>query len=407
MKTKIQKTIIATSIAALFIAPVAAFAKDKWEYHEDQWGQVKSYGNVPLSQDSAGEWGPWSEFVQPAAGGPVVGFLPQAGGERYRPLPPVQPVTDTCAAGAWCGFAVYMNHSSQYEGYSYSDGGEGTARMALKLKPDNPSVVKIGTWTGTGNYGDGGEGPGTVSFDLTHLNGVPPWLTQSGLMSGYFGNNNNEGLHEFSASLDADDGYSEVNGLPHRYSYYWGALPTTNPEVAAGWFSLENYISGNNTYGFYVAGIQTPQSYLNTQRGEVNATYSGNSLDANGTRIPVDIAVNFSNATWSGSWNGGSDGWTNTTTDSKGNSYVYGQVGFKVENGTINGAQLSATSANNNLSALDGTVKGSVQGTFFGKEAGSIGGAHNIVKSTDGESYRNYTDHTNVGVFLVDKVTPK
>ena len=86
---KTQNTLIAASVAFAFAASHGAWAKDKnWEFHEEKWGQVISYGKVPIADDSASQWGPWSEFVEPAAG-PAVPFLAATEGEPYRPVPTV------------------------------------------------------------------------------------------------------------------------------------------------------------------------------------------------------------------------------------------------------------------------------------------------------------------------------
>ncbi len=85
-----------------------------------------------------------------------------------------------------------------------------------------------------------------------------------------------------------------------------GRLPTTNKEVAVGWFKryVDNYVRGLSeedngytqdykyTHGYYVAGIVTPQAYLDSQRaGNVIATYQGNSFDWSGYQVPVDMTV--------------------------------------------------------------------------------------------------------------------
>ena len=87
MKTK--NALIAASVALAFAASHGAWAKDKnWEFHVEKWNQVISYGKVPIADDSVSQWGPWSEFVEPAAG-PAVPFLAATEGEPYRPVPTV------------------------------------------------------------------------------------------------------------------------------------------------------------------------------------------------------------------------------------------------------------------------------------------------------------------------------
>jgi len=71
------KTTIALGIALAFSASNAALAMEKdWKFHEDKWQEVISYGSVPIANESSGEWGPWSEFIQPAAGPAVGKVLP-------------------------------------------------------------------------------------------------------------------------------------------------------------------------------------------------------------------------------------------------------------------------------------------------------------------------------------------
>jgi len=418
---KPQRTLIATCIAALF-ASGAVMAKDKWVYNEDKWDDTRSYGSVNIDQDSVQQWGPWEQFVEPAAGTPSVAFLDGALTDPYRNIPKTV-ADDVCRAGDWCGYAVYQNYEWKYE-YQY-DGEEGyggyytssknsrpyAGKFGLTLKPDDPSVVTI----------DGGEGSGKVSWRLAALagNAAPVLGASHDPMNAYFGDwyyyyYSTGGLHNFSASEQTSGSsaydYSSVYGYPHdgSYYYYW-YLPTNNKEVAAGYFYryIYDYVSGDGaetgreTYGSYVAGIATPQAYLDAQRaGNVIASYQGNSVDGYyGYQIPVNMTVNFGNATWSGSWNNGSDGYAYQTTDSYGNKYVYGQVGFNAS-GTVSGANIQSTS----VSANDGTVTGKVQGTFYGQTAGSIGGVHDIVKTRP----EVYTASSNVGVFLVDKVqTPQ
>ncbi len=413
---KTRKTIIAASIAALLVVPMTVSAKSKWEYHESQWNEVMSYGSVSLAEDSAQQWGPWSEFVQPAAGGPSVVFLPQVA-ELYRPIPKTDPtptptpVDDFCKSGEWCGYAVFQNQSSSWDNqeggegrqssYTYTSTRPHPARFALALNPDDPSITA-----------GSGTGSGAAAWRMASLNGVTPLFGESGLMSADFGgtwwwgDSTDEGLHTFYAdrSTSSNDTYerSWAYGIPHDY-YWWYYLPTNNDEVAVGWFGREvyNYMSGGDgyggdgsesaVYGYYVAGITTPQAYLDTQRaGNVIASYAGNSMDWSGYTSPVNMTVNFGNATWSGSWNNGANGYTYTHTAGDGTQHLYGQVGFNAS-GTISGANIQSTS----VSAADGAVSGSVQGTFFGQTAGSVGGVHDIVKD----------NLPHAGVFLVDKVT--
>ena len=436
MKTK--RTVLAACIATLFISGTV-FAKDTWEYHESGWNNVNSYGKVAIAQDSVSQWGPWEDFVEPAAGAPSPVAMPGAvGSDPYRTIPTTVVANDVCRSGDWCGYAVFRNYEWNYNHSEENEGSVYTRPMAglfaLTLTPDDPNAVTV----------DGGSGSGKVSWRLASLTDTPPTFTNSGADApASFGNwywwyNSEQGLHNFQANRETSTSSGNTStydrtyayGYPHDYYYYYG-LPTSNKEVAVGWFEryVESYVrgegessywdKGTETYGYYVAGIATPQAYLDSQRaGNVVATYSGASYDWwSGYQTPVNMTVDFRNASWSGSWNGGSDGNVYTGTDSKGNQFWYGQVGFNAS-GNISGANIQSTS----LSANDGAVTGKVQGTFFGQTAGSIGGVSDIVKtktvSGGNEALRATTltviqpttvtaPHT--AVFLVNKVdnTPR
>lgn len=428
MKTK--RTVIAACIATLFISGTV-FAKDKWEYHESGWNNVNSYGKVVIAQDSVNQWGPWESFVEPAAGAPSVAMPGATGSDPYRTIPTTVVANDVCQSGDWCGYAVFRNYQWNYN-YSEDDEGSVYTRplaglFSLTLTPDDPNAVTV----------DGGTGEGKVSWRIASLGDTQPIFVNSGAGApATFGNwyyyGEQGGLHNFYANRDTSTSSGNINtydrsyayGYPHDYYYYYW-LPTSNKEVAVGWFGryVESYVrgegegdywdNGTQTHGYYVAGIATPQAYLDAQRaGNVIATYSGASYDWwSGTQTPVNMTVDFRNASWSGSWNGGSDGNVYTATDSKGNQFWYGQVGFNAS-GNISGANIQSTS----VSANDGAVTGKVQGTFYGQTAGSIGGVSDIVKTkttySGNEEYRTATvtvtqptpvtaPHT--AVFLVNK----
>lgn len=84
MKTK--QAVIGVCVAALF-ASSAAIARDKWDYSEGAWDKTQSYGQVTVAQDSVQQWGPWEQFVEPAAGAPSgVQFAGAGSGDLYRPI---------------------------------------------------------------------------------------------------------------------------------------------------------------------------------------------------------------------------------------------------------------------------------------------------------------------------------
>lgn len=83
---KPNKAVIALGIALAFSAGRATAGQNNLELHADKWHSVIAYAQVPVSQDSAAEWGPWSQFVQPAAGQQAT-FLPEATNEPYKAIP--------------------------------------------------------------------------------------------------------------------------------------------------------------------------------------------------------------------------------------------------------------------------------------------------------------------------------
>lgn len=414
---KANRTVIAACVTTLFVSGTA-FAKDSRNYHESEWNNVRSYGNVIIANDSVEHWGPWHDLAEPSAGFSTPLALLGAGkNEPYRTNPTTSAATvatgtDVCRAGDWCGYAVFVNYEYSNEKGDYSVTKPMSGLFGLTLTPDNPLLVTI----------NGGSGRGSSSWRLASLTDTAALFKDSGnAVPTNFGNNwwygSDSGLHNFYAyggtSKTVGDkvyeDYSQAYGLPHSNNYYYWQLPTSNTEVAVGWIYrwVASYVRGDyydegsytdsakQVSGMYVAGIATPQSYLDAQRaGNVVATYSGNSYDWHGYQVSVNMTVNFGNASWTGSWNNGTDGYVGTATDSKGNVYSYGQVGFNAA-GTINGANIQSTS----LSARDGTVSGKVQGTFYGQTAGSIAGVSDIVKTKTGSTVAA----SNTALFLVNK----
>ncbi|MBS1130860.1 MAG: hypothetical protein H6R16_1862, partial [Proteobacteria bacterium] len=361
MKTK--RTIIAACIATLFLSGTV-FAKDTWEYHESGWNNVKSYGKVVIAQDSVGQWGPWEDFVEPAAGAPAPVAMPgMSGGDQYRnnpdiiviPTPTPTPETKGCAAGAWCGYAIFKDsthvrqsggwdyRSLSYEGDGYNFKKYSPALFTLMLTPDSLPISS--SWYGTS---------GTASWGLEPLNGAEaPNFANSGSPQAvrFY-----EYLNHFH---DQGEGTSLIDGVSHgpNWGYeaalmfatydgdrhfdkaitgtlykvgeepiYWKGkiigwrdvyvTLKADPDVAIGQFerqSVESYTSGTGesaitttttktTTGYYVAGIATPQSYLDSQRaGNVTANYVGGSFDGS-QQGKVDITVKFAPGTWSGNW---------------------------------------------------------------------------------------------------------
>lgn len=411
MKTK--RTVIAACIATLFISGTV-FAKDKWEYHESGWSNVHSYGKVVVAQDSVNQWGPWEDFVEPAAGVPSPIAMPgMSGSDPYRNNPVVV-VTEGCAAGAWCGYAIYRNSSTGGQEiltrsyYKPSDPWS-AGLFALTPTPDDPSITA-----------GSGRGEGNVFWRVTPLGATDPTFSDSGAsipadFGGGYGWYRDDGLHHFHAwtGNETDSGWesSSATGFSHNWlsseatsevGYGWFALAVkgADKEVAVGTFEREvaTYTSGNEEYrywdestartnGYYVAGVATPQAYLADQQArDIRAYYAGGSFDGS-SQGKVLIQVQFAPATWQGQWTGA--------------------MNFKAE-GNISGANISSNSVSALYSGSSSSYAGSVQGTFYGQQAGSIGGVSTVTKTytppVDARIAQMPSTQTQTAVFLVNKV---
>lgn len=426
MKTRM--TVIAASVALMFASAQLAHAVQKM--HEEEWGKTPLYGDVTIAGDKVDDWGPWKEFVQPAAGAPGVGFL---GGGRNDPPPPIPPTHEEgCAAGSWCGYVVYNT-------YAYGDGQSVRNRpqaglIELRPTPDDPSVVTV----------LGGSGAGMQAFKITPMEGSDPLLVMPGLIAAMNGTMVNvpvdfgmdttwvgtrDGLANFSgydggeSNLTIDgvtlsgwnagiaghnrvwargkDTGDQYDATPYMtmggylYVSIWGYVNGSGDE------SYYNYISASDGAEGYVAGIVTPMADMAAlQAGNVTASYVGFTSGGKSTsyQSPVAMTVNFGNATWSGTWNGGSDSlrYISKGTDSDNRDYVVGRVGL-IASGTVTGANFQSTSVSANKAV---SVTGSVQGSFYGPQAAGLGGVVNVVKTTEAYGPASYVD-----VFAAQKVT--
>jgi len=419
---KTRQTIIAAAVAALLVSSTA-FAK---ELHEDKWNHVKSYGNVLLTEDSVDNWGPWSDFVEPAAGAPSPVQMPGSGGsDPYKKTPDV--LTQGCATGDWCGYAIFRDKSSESGG----DYPSVYAREGMKYRtPMNAGLFSLSFVADPSITAGSGQGEGTVFWRLTSLDTlVVPNFTDSGTpIPVYFGGRRDDGLHHFRTvepeyeafMLSGTSDTSSASGFSHSKRSYeaerglGGRGPfemavsaryydadngwTKNDEVAVGKFmrQVETYTSGEevryydggsysstSTNGYYVVGIATPQSYLASQRaGDVTAFYRGGSF--NGTSQGcVEIKVQFGTGTWNGSWS----------------PMGKGTFGFDAS-GTISGSKINSDSITSRQGVA--TASSYVQGTFYGQTAGSIGGVSSVTLTTNNDA-RSLMPATQTAIFLVNK----
>ena len=440
---KTRQTIIATSVAALLISG-NAFAKEAHELHEHLWSQIKSYGQVLVEEDSVDNWGPWADFVEPAAGGPSpVPLLGAGGSDAYKNIPntiPPETITETgCSAGSWCGYAIFRDKASKSGG----DYPTVMARESVKSKAQwNAGLFSLTFVADTEITAGSGHGDGSVFWRLSSLDSlVNPNFTDSGTeIPVYFGGRKGDrdnGLHHFhtiypemdtlvysdstdSASASAFSHQRSTSEARHGLhgtgpfekavaaKYYDTASERwyKNDEVAVGKFmrQVESYTSGEyglyseggssrsltSTDGYYVVGVATPLTYLADQQSrDIRAYYSGGSFDGS-RQGSVVIEVKFGPATWNGYWS----------------SMGKGTFGFEAS-GTITGANINSTSITSDRGIA--APSSYVQGTFYGQTAGSIGGVSSVtVTQTPSVEARialpTTQTQTQNAIFLVNKV---
>jgi len=393
-RSRIKKGLLFAGLAGASIALLsqpALAAKGGKQYHEDEWKKTKTYGNTVIAEDSATEWGPWKQFIQPAAGPLAIAPMPgmrSDGSNYYRPEsveeyspkytldkedPIINPVVDPCQGGDWCG---YMVQRSTNRITPTTDSGSITYERGSSV----PTRMTIGF-----DAPDGLEGEGTLVYALTRLtdhyledvegeyynSGDIP-VEYDGLLAHFYGSDDSD----FDGHSPNDDDhltYGQFNQWYGSNDARWGT--STDPDWQGGPF---------------LAGNTTPLADM-ASRGEISGTIAFGGQSAGGA--DVSFEVNFADASWSGTWNRGSDSTVALHTDSNtGTEYVTGRVGFHAA-GSITGADFRGAAT----TADDGIVTGTVVGNFFGDGASTLGGITDITKSRTDNAYDSAR---NVDVFV-------
>lgn len=413
-----KRKVIAACIATLFVSG-SAFSKDSWQLHENEWGNVNSYGKVAVAQDSVDQWGPWEDFVQPAAGAPSPVSLPgMSSADRYRNNPVVTGGNSGCGGGDWCGYAALYSEGGNYQKESYFQYEHQIIDVALRF------LQSPGEWDGSGSLSLHGIGANAAAAAMLgqDTGAVPSWFYGApGLFEGYR-STENDGRQTYvsleTVNYDSEGYYS----TPYDPTYV--AVGQLYAYTSAGYGGYGGY-GGESDYvqigaPFVVGKLTSATDMSALQAGKVTAEYYGTTLyphygSNNFGESPVKIAVNFGNATWSGEWNKGRDGYTHTHgPDSSGTQTIFGQVGFTAQ-GAISGSNFSS----NSVGTLDtnATVTGNVRGSFYGPMAAAVGGATDITKTYSSSSDTmsriasvatpTTTSYRNVDLFIATKVDPR
>lgn len=364
MSTTFRITTVALAAALCWQAPAHAATAT-----EAQLRSVTLYADVSIQQDSTSSWGPWAEFEAPAAGNTQPVAAPRAANEPYRPLPQTGTGTSTppelppivegfCAGGSICGFGAFA---------------------AADPNPNDQTASDINPFRLNGSIVTGTEGEGSLLPEAVQLNATVLSPTGSFQLanSGQLDLTAGEGNTNFAYSREVRDG----RGRPLETYVLSPDFDRVNYDPQANQainFNLVTYVRGNTQSGWGVIGYTTPTADMAALRGTAQATYNGSDYYGNA----VAMTVNFTGGangqgTWSGTWNGGSDGTVSTQASASG-TILTGQVGFTAA-GNIQGSTFTSTSVGTNDAR--GSVTGSVQGAFFGRNAAAAGGVVDITKT--------------------------
>lgn len=328
---------------------------------------VTTSGFAITDDDSVHSWGPWSTLVQPAAGpqaptpttlaGPVVPGFGAGDSNQFTPVVEnpdndgtgVTPVEGNCVAGSVCGYALISQATSI----------DGDDPVNSSLQAATPTLTPIPVFNNENL---------TMNTSLMVNSDTSLVISESlnvpvnffgGTAWNYFAFENNRIVGLNGTTID-------VAGTPFAYG------SSFNVDLGGGNTINTRFIYGETT------GLDD-LSALNV--GNSVAAYSGSSLISGRS---VNITVDFGANTWSGSWNGGTDSGVSASASSDNLNVLTGGVGFNAS-GTLSAANIVSTS----VSATDASaISGTVNGSFFGGDAGVLAGAVDITKSVEG----SYTD---------------
>jgi hypothetical protein len=339
-------------------------------------------------KDSVSSWGQWAQNYATAAGGEfntgALAFASLGQGETGNNSQNEAGFETPagCEAGSFCGFTAFRAYASDYGEGRGVDGAEGigVAYVDLQVEPDY-----FEDYSDYGDYGDYG-----MPFGIAQVKEKSPQKTGSfgirgsgveevaidGLTGG-----GGESSTRLSRSERTETSYSSFD-----VDYYKKNLESAliRGDWRARFTEYDVWESGID--GQFVGGITTDLAQLNdfvSNLNGVTATYRGYAFGWNSHKASrMDyLTIDFGQKTWDAQWNGGADGQSKQRMGGQ----DFRGVGFTVTDGSINGINLTAGSAQ--LSALDAdSVTGSVNGALFGDAAQSVAGMIDIVKTSEGIS---------------------
>lgn len=338
---------------------------------------ISGYAVSKDYEDSVRSWGPWDTLVKPAAGpqaptptllaGPVVPGFGSGDASSFTPTVISSASTATvgrCTAGSLCGYAFIRKEDRQQQPAFAAIGNtslQTSPQAAIPVLSPIPALVL----QDNGNAKTIQTNLSVESISDIALSETVSLLNVSFLGTQFFlGFEPTLGVFISGRTID-------IAGTPFAF----GFSQRRNNEGAL----FTRFIYGESTGLDDLNGLNA---------GNVQANYSGTMISS-GTQ--VSIGVDFGAGTWSGSWNGGQDGRISQSISTDNVNVITGQVGFNAS-GTLSGANIVSTS----VSATDASaISGTVNGSFYGPDAGVLAGAVNITKTT-----QVYTDGVNRDLFV-------
>lgn len=353
---------------------------------EEQLKKIKLYGDVSIAEDSVGSWGPWSQFEPPAAG-PAAMDLPKRVSDPYRPLPqplpePVPPAELGCLGGALCGFGAF-NQAHLVDGVAaHSDYFSAILTGEITQVDDHswPKAIRLTT----------------AAFDPA----VTVLLPDSGELLRWESWDQME-RHQIAYQRDGSKERFAFVSVDLSNEGLLDLIQATSAGMSLGDYILgedrlgkEQFMQGEGRGGIFVMGRATPVADMAALRAnQATATYIGAWSGYAPSNLRME--VQFGPGTWSGTWNGGKDGFV--ATDALPNQQgvrLIGQVGFSAS-GVIEGVNIRSTSVS--TADVGATVSGSVRGAFFGPNAAAVGGVADITKTNPGVAVMSATGGSGSG----------
>lgn len=189
MKTRIS---VIALLLSMSMAGTSVCAKDKWDYSKEGWNSTASYGDVTIAQDSVEQWGPWAQYVEPAAGAPAgTQFVGAPAGEYYRTyynIPPAPTVSVGFAPVGGTGTIhgqLTWTTTADLDFHMIAPGGGHVAYYNLTVNLPGGSVARLDH----DNLGGVIDVAPNLRVENIYVSGTPPVGNYQFYVHSYSGNN--------------------------------------------------------------------------------------------------------------------------------------------------------------------------------------------------------------------------